>query len=286
MIGMRRSRPRLFVALDAGSVSGGAVAWSAGGFRLASHARVPLAEGALAPSPFAPNLARPAEVAEALRGLARTLRIGASPVCLLLPDGIARLALLDVPADVTPQQYARFRIVPGLPYPAEEAVIDVLPLADSRAVVAAVRRGVVEGYEAVAAEAGLAQDRLDLTPLAAVSGLLRDPGDARGLTVDVILGDAAFCLAAHDGGTLRALRNRRRDPGLDEPRHLAEEVQRTAFLTGDGAAPRVRVVGAGAGDLLASWRRSGSAAEPGWRSADPAAGAETSELAWLGGAGG
>jgi hypothetical protein len=284
MLGMRRSRPRLFVALDAGSVSGGAVAWSAAGFRLASHARVPLPEGALAPAAFAPNLARPEEVSAALRELARTLRIGTTPVCLLLPDGLARLALLEVPADVTPQQYARFRIVPGLPYPAEEAVIDVLPLSGGRAVVAAVRRGVVEGYEAVAAQAGLAQDRLDLTPLAALSGLLRDPGDARSLTVDVILGDAAFCLAAHEGSALRALRNRRRDPGPDEPRRLADEVQRTAFLAGDGAALRVRVVGAGAGDLLAAWRHTVGAAEPGWRSADPAAGADASELAWLGGA--
>jgi len=284
MIGMRRSRPRLFVALDAGSVSGGAVAWSAAGFRLASHARVSLAEGALVPAPLALNVVRPVEVADALRELARTLRIGAAPVCLLLPDGIARLALLDVPADVTPQQYARFRVGPGLPYPADEAVIDVLPLAASRAVVGAVRRGVVEAYEAVAAEAGLAQERLDLTPLAALSGLLRDPGEARALTVDVILGDVAFCLAAHQGGALRALRNRRRDPGPDEARRIAEEVQRTAFLAGDGAGPRVRVVGAGARDLLASWRHTGGAAEPGWRSADAAAGAEASELAWLGGA--
>jgi hypothetical protein len=281
---MRRSRPRLFVALDAGSVSGGAGTRGGGGFRLASHARVPLGPGALAPSPFAPNVVRPGEVADALRELARSLRIGAEPVCLLLPDGIARLALLDVPADVTPQQYARFRLVPGLPYPAEEAVIDVLPVGPGRAVVAAVRRSVIEGYEAVAEQAGLAQDRLDLTPLAALAGLLRQPGDAGGLTVDVVLGDAAFCLAAHQDGVLRALRNRRRDPGPDEPRRLAEEVQRTSVLAGDGAGPHVRVVGAGAGDLLASWRASGGTAEPGWPSESAGAGVEPSELAWLGGA--
>jgi hypothetical protein len=279
---VRRSRPRLFVALDAGSVSGGAGARSGGGVRLASPARVPLGAGALAPSPFAPNVARPGEVADALRELARALRIGPDPVCLLLPDGIARLALLDVPADVTPQQYARFRIVPGLPYPPEEAVIDVLPLGPGRVVVAVVRRSVIEGYEAVAEQAGLVQDRLDLTPLAALSGLLRQPGDAAGLTVDVVLGDAAFCLAAHQDGVLRALRNRRRDPGPDEPRRLAEEVQRTSVLAGDGAGPHVRVVGAGAGELLASWRANGGTAEPGWRSESAEDGSEPSELAWFG----
>jgi hypothetical protein len=283
---VRRPRPRLFVALDAGSVSGGAGARSGTGFRLASHARVPLGAGALAPSPFTPNVVRPAEVAEALRELARRLKIGPAPVCLLLPDGIARLALLDVPADVTAQQYARFRIVPGLPYPADEAVVDVLPLGPGRAVVAAVRRSVIEGYEAVAEQAGIGQDRLDLTPLAALSGLLREPGLAGGLTVDVILGDAALCLAAHQDGLLRTLRNRRRDSGADEPLRLAEEVRRTGALAGDGAEPHVRVVGAGAAELLASWRATGATAEPGWRSEDPAAGIEASELAWLGGAAG
>lgn len=272
------------MALDASSVSGGAVARSGDGFHLASHARVPLGAGALVPSPFAPNLARPREVAEALRELARSLRIGPAAVCLLLPDGIARLALVDVPADVTAQQYARFRIVPGLPYPDEEAVVDVLPLGPGRAVVAVVRRGVIEGYEEVVEQAGVKQDRLDLTPLAALSGLLRDPGDGPGLTVDVILGEAAFCLAAHQGGALRLLRNRRRDPGPDEARCLSEEVERTSILAGEGAGPRVRVVGPGARELLASWRAAGGSAEPGWRAEGAGPGVEASELAWLGGA--
>lgn len=281
---MVSSRPRLFIALDAGSVSGGAVARSGGGFRVASNARVPLAAGALVPTPFAPNVARPGEVADALRELARSLGVGPAPVCLLLPDGIARLAVVEAPADITPQQYARFRIVPGLPYPPEEAVVDVLALGGGRTVVAAVRRSVIEGYEAVAGQAGIAQDRLDLTPLAALSGLLRERGGAAGLTVDVILGDVAFCLAAHEDGVLRALRNRRRDPGPDEAGRLAEEIERTALLAGNGAGPRVRVVGSGARELIARWRAAGGAAEPGWRADNAGPGIEASELAWLGGA--
>jgi len=283
---VRASRPRLFVALDAASVSGGAVARSGDGYRFASHARMALPAGALAPSPFAANLARPAEVADALRELARELSVGAAPACLLLPDGVARLALVDVPADVTAQQYARFRIVPGPPYPAGEAVIDVMPLGPGRAVVAAVRRSIVEEYETAAMRAGITQDRLDLTPLAAIAGLLREPGPRGGLTVDVVLGDAALCLAAHEAGTLRVLRNRRRDPGPDEARRLAEEVERTAVLAGDGAGTRIRVVGPGARGLLTSWRSRGGSAEPGWRSAGPANGVDAAELPWLGGAAG
>jgi hypothetical protein len=283
---VRSSRPRLFVALDAGSVSGGAVARGGAGFRLASHARVPLAAGALVPTPFAPNLARPGDVVDALRELARSLGIGTARVCLLLPDGIARLAVLEAPADITPQQYARFRIVPGLPYAPEEAVVDVLSLGGGRTVVAAVRRSVIEGYEAVAEQAGIAQDRLDLTPLAALSGLLRERGGAAGagLTVDVILGDVAFCLAAHEDGVLRALRNRRRDPGPDEAGRLAEEIERTALLAGNGTGPRVRVVGSGARELIARWRAAGGAAESGWGAGEAGPGIEASELAWLGGA--
>jgi hypothetical protein len=259
------------------------VARSGEGFRLVSHARVALGAGALVPAAAAANVLRSEEVIDALRELARALAIGPVRVCLLLPDGIARLALVEAPADITPQQYARFRIVPGLPYPADEAVVDVLATGGGRTVVAAVRRSVVEGYEAAAARAGIEQDRLDLTPLAALSGLLRERGPADRLTVDVILGDAALCLAAHRGGVLRALRNRRRDPSADEALRLAEEVERTAALAGEDAAPRVRVVGSGAPELIARWRADGATVDPGWR-VDSAPGVEASELAWLGGA--
>lgn len=279
---MRASRPRLFVAFDASAVSGGAAARNGAGLRLASHARVALPEGALVPSAVAPNLVRPDAVTDALRELARALRIGPARVCLLLPDGVARLALVEVPADITPQQYARFRIVPGLPYPPEEAVVDVLSPGGGRTIVAAVRRSVVEGYESAAERAGIAQERLDLTPLAALAGLLREGGGSDRMTVDVILGDAAFCLAAHRGGVLLVLRNRRRDPGPDEPQRLAEEVERTALLAG-GVDPHVRVVGAGAADLIARWRAAGASVDPGWRVETPS-GIETSEMAWLGGA--
>ena len=258
---MAGMRARLFVAFDAGSVSGGAVARGPGGYA-ASHGRVALDTGR-STSPFTAGM-RGWTAGRTLRELARGRT---APVCLPLPDGMARLALVDFPGDVTAQEYARFRLGPGLPYPVDEAVIDVLPLAPGRAVVAAVRRSVVEAYEAAAEAAGIAQDRMDLTPLAAVSGLLREPGPSA-LTVDVVLGDAAVCLAAHEAGALRVLRNRRRDLGPDEPSRLAEEVRRPAVLAGDGAAP-VRVVGHAPGGC-SSWRAAGRATEPGWRTGERA----------------
>src|SRR6185295_13548925 len=111
---------------------------------------------------------------------------------------------LEVPTGVDPDEFARYRFA-DLPYPAAEAVVDVLPVRGGRVVAAAVRRLVVEDYEAVVAAAGLAQERFDITSLAALGGLLKDSASDE-LVLDVILGDVAFTMAAHRDGVLAALR--------------------------------------------------------------------------------
>jgi hypothetical protein len=121
---------------------------------------------------------------------------------------------------------------------------------------------------------------VDLAPLAALSVLVKGaPREAAG--VDVILGDAAYCLAATHGGTLRVLRNRRRDADEGEADRLRREVDRTAALAGNGAGPlRVRVVGPGARALIGELQRSGRAAGP-WDTAGDGLPAEAADLAWL-----
>ena len=133
---------------------------------------------------------------------------------------------------MAPEEYARFRWAQGLAHPAAEAIVDVLPLGAGRAVAAAVRRAVALEYEAVAGRAGLSPGRVDLAPLAALSALVRD-APAEPAAVDVILGDAAYCLAASYGGALRVLRNRRaiRRRRSGPP---GREVDRTAAFAGDG----------------------------------------------------
>jgi hypothetical protein len=271
----------LTVAFDATAVCAALVSRGLRGRRLRSFGRAGLSPGALLPQPLETNVQRPDEAGEALRGVLRGLEAGRGRVSMILPDGVARMGLLEVPTGVAPEEYARFRWAQGLPYPAAEAIVDVLPLGEGRAVVAAVRRGVVLEYEAVAARAGLSPARVDLAPLAALSALVRDP-PAEAAAVDVILGDAAYCLAGSHDGALRVLRNRRRDAGASEAERLCREVDRTAALAGNGTGPpSVRVVGAGARALIGELQRSGRAAVPGWPLEGPGLPMEAAELAWL-----
>jgi hypothetical protein len=270
------------VALEPSSVAGAAVARGLGSPRIRALARMPLPAGALEVSPFEPNVRRPDEVRDALARVAGALGLDGRRVCVVLPDGVARLALLQVPPDAEPEGFARFKLAAALSYPTAEAVVDVLPLGASRVLAAAVRRSVIEGYEEAVRAAGVAQERVDLAPLAAMAALARasaPPG------VDVMLGEAAVSLAARLDGSVRAFRNRRRDPSPGEPQRLLLEVARTAALAGDGRqAPRVRVLGPGAAAMVRSWRDQGGDAELAWRVAVPDTAADPAEMAWLGAA--
>lgn len=272
---------RFLLAFDAGSVSGAEVSHGLGRPQVRAFASAPLAAGALVPSPFDRNLVRAEEVRVALARVLEGLGGKVRKACLLLPNGVARLALIEHPTNASAVEYARFRLAQGLPYPASEALTDVLPLGRGRCAAAAVRKGVVQEYEALAAGAGLEPERLDLQPLAALSGLLRRAvGPAR--TVDIILGDVACCLAAHDGGRLRVLRQRRRDPGPGERERLWDEARRTAALASSGSDLRLRVVGVGATGLLAWLRTAGIAADAGWPLPLGELPPEAAEAAWLG----
>ena len=279
---MRALRTRVLVAIDATGVAGAAVSGGSGTPHIRSFARAPLPPGALVPGPLEANVVRAAEVQRALGEVAAGLEGGRGPVTLILPGGVARTALLEVSGGVTAREFARYRMTPGLPYAPDEALVDVLPVEGGRVLAAAVRRSVVEGYEAVAAASGLDVERLDLAPLAALSALARGPRGTA-VSVDVILGDQALSLAAWQGGVLHLFRTRLRDSGPREPSWLGREVDRTAVLAGNGSAPRIRAVGPGAADLRRAWREEGRPSEPGWR-AGGALPVEATDLAWLGAA--
>jgi Tfp pilus assembly PilM family ATPase len=222
-------------------------------------------------------------VREALEQLARSLAIERRRVSLMLPDGVGRVLLLEVPRGTRAPDFARFQLARGSPYPEAEAVVATMPVGRARVLAVAVRRSLIESYEAVAAAAGLAQGLLSLAPLAAVAGLSRgSPGN--GLTADLILSDSALSLAVSEAGMLRAYRSRRRDPGPGEAERLAEEIARTTALLGHDGAARVRVVGPGAGDRIRELRGLGWAVEAGWPASEP--GLEAVEHSWLGAAAG
>jgi hypothetical protein len=193
-------------------------------------------------------------------------------VTLVLPDGVARLALLDLPSGADPSEYVRFRLAASLPWPAADAIVDALPAGHGRAVGAAVRRATVAEYEQAAAAAGLEVERVHLAPLVALAGLMR--GGARD-AVYAVLGDVAMCLAAFRGGVPFAVRSRWRDRSSGEASRLRREAARAAALVGDGKEPaRLVVSGAEAARLrqelgesaalsgLADWPEAGE--PPSW----------------------
>jgi hypothetical protein len=222
---------RLYVGLDASSVTAAALGEGLGGRRVHGYARVPLEPGALAPSPSGPNLQRPDEVRSAVR---RATEGRGRRATLVLPDGVARVALVEVPDGADPRDYVLFRLAPSLPFPAAEAIVDALAAGGRRAVGAAVRRATVAEYEQAAAAAGLEVERVHLAPLVALAGLMRF--GARG-AVHAVLGDVAMCLAAFRDGVPVAVRSRRRDRSSGEASRLRVEASRTAALAGDGEEP-------------------------------------------------
>jgi hypothetical protein len=278
-------RSTLVVAFDASSVAAARVSWSGRRPRVRAFARAALSAGAVVPSAVEANVRGQEEVVAALRRVASEVEVATSRACLVVPDGVARVVALEVPRGAEPREFARFRLGQALPYPTAEAIANVLRVAAGRYVAAAVRRSIVEGYEAAASAAGLRQERLELAPIAALQGLLHQAEGGAG--VDMILGDAAVSLAAYDvKGSVRAFRSRLRDIGPDEPRYLGQEIDRTAAVAGiaDAAPPRLRIVGAGAPDLIRAFSADGRPARPGWSAADGGAPVEAAEMAWLGAA--
>jgi hypothetical protein len=268
---------RFYVAFDSSAVDAAAVVSGiVDGPRTQAFARTELGPGALLPSPTAANLVRGDEVRAALRRSLTGLGRDVARATLVLPDGVARIALVELPAGADGPGFVRYRFAASLPWAASEGVVDALPVGRARVVGAAVRRATVAEYEQAAADAGLQVERVHLAPLVALDGLLRlGPRDA----VHVVLGDTAVCLAAFRGGALLALRNRRRDPTSGEARRLVEEAARTALVAGDGS-PSVLLCGTHALRL----RRELGHMVPAERTLEgPQEWPEAIEAAWLGG---
>jgi hypothetical protein len=253
-------RNRVLLAFDAASVCAAVVRQGLWRTRTVTWATGGLSEGALVPSAFARNIQDPAVVGRAIREALEPLRVRASGVTLVLPHGVSRVAVLDVPRGHEPAEYARFRLAAGLPYPVTEAVVDFLGLGSGRVLVAAVRREVVEEYEGVSRSAGIRVGRIDVAPLAAAGGAGALAHGFEGPTVFVVLGDDACSLLAYDGGRLLGFRTRRRDRGSGEAERLYREALRTASRAGVFGEPSLVVAGAGARGVLDHWAAVGRGA--------------------------
>lgn len=274
--------PRVCLAFDASGVCGARVAARLRGLELRAFARAPLSAGALRPGAADPNLADSDAVQQALRQVAAALDLAPqSKVRVVLPDGLARLALLEPPAGVAADEFALFRLAPGLPYAPEEAVVGTLPAGPRRVLAAAVRRAVSAEYEALVRGAGLVPEGVFLAPFVTLADLVRRPPaqDA----VAVVLGDAALVLAAFRGGRLQLVRSRRRDGARDEPERIGAEARRTATAADLDEPLRVTLYGGGARALAHALGSAGHLAAAG-RARAAALPDEAAEWAWLGAA--
>ncbi len=270
---------QLYVAFDAGSLTGALVASGLRGSRVRSYAQVKLEPGALEPGGLQANVVREDEVRDGLARLHGDLAAQGRRATLIVPDGVARTRLLELEGDLEPRELAKFKLSRDLPYPEDEAVVDGLRLGRRHFLAAAARRRVLAEYESVAAAAGFRQERMNLAPLAGVAGMGQS-GSAQ--TVDVLLGDVALCLVAFVGSHPAAFRNRRRDQGPAEADWLAAEIERTAKLAGL-LVYRVRLAGSGASGLARRLADRGVPAEAGWGTAISGVDVDPAEVSWLGG---
>jgi hypothetical protein len=245
------------VAIDASGLTGGTLP---GRFRSGEvlMQRVSLEPGALLPSPAEPNLARPAAVKAALDTLLERLSRPAR-ITLVLPLGLARFSLVRPPPGTEAREYARFRLAPTLPFPAAEAIVDVVAAGGPFVVAAAVRRAVVSAYEGLFAS-GPELERVDLMPLAAVAARRQRHAAP---AVDVFLGDTAFAVALYEEGVLRAFHTRWRAKGPADVDRIARVAASTAGTHGGAVAPRVHVLGEGSDEVVAKLVGGGLAASPG-----------------------
>ncbi len=157
-----------------------------GRYVLAAAASAEIPPGLLKLSLTEPNLSDPAGFERLLASLlerAGALREG--PVALVLPDPVARLTVLPASellgkrgADA--EEVARFRLRKTVPFEIRDARLALgLPPRGGPdvAVVAAILRPVLEGYEAVLLRLGLAPGLVELSSLALLSLLEPSAGD-------------------------------------------------------------------------------------------------------------
>jgi len=264
-----------YLGFDASAVTAAAVSEGLGGRRARGFARVALGPRALVPSAVGPNLPLGDEVRSAVRRVVSGMDAGRATV--VLPDGLARVALVELPEGVDPRDYVRHRLAASLPWPATEAIVDTLPAGRGRVVGAAVRRSTVAEYEQAVVAAGLEVDHVHLAPLVALEGLMRKGARE---ALHAVLGDVALCLATFRGGLPVGLRSRRRDPSGAEASWLRQEVAREAALAGDGKGSLPLVL---SGREAARLRRE-LGAEPAERGLQgPGEWPDAVEAAWLGG---
>lgn len=157
-----------------------------GGRALATAASLELPEGTLALSLSQPNVARPEVLRDVLRSLIERAGMPArGRVGLVLPDAVGRVALIpaaEIKARGTAEvaELVRFRLRKVVPFDTREAEVGCLfpEGANTMAVVAAISRPALAGYEEACHSLGLHPGLVELAGLALLGGpQTSGPGD-------------------------------------------------------------------------------------------------------------
>jgi type IV pilus assembly protein PilM len=257
------------------------------GLVVQGYATEPLPAGAIAPALTSHNIPDRAVVAAALR--AALERIGVRPrrVALVVPDVVARVALLRFekvpPRREDLDQLVRWQLRKAAPFPVEDACVSYSAGARTdegqEFVVAAARRDIVEEYEGVCGAVGAYAGLVDLATLSVLNLFIASSSAPAGDWLVVHMRPDYTSLAIMRGEHVIFFRNR--PEGDDDS--LPDLVHQTAMyyqdrLSGQGFA-RVLLGGAGrvvgAVDVVRSSleERLGVAVEP----LDPTVGASLSD---------
>jgi Tfp pilus assembly PilM family ATPase len=248
--------PGVAVEIAANRVSAAVLERRGGQPVVSAHAIEPLPDGALVPALTAVNTHNRTQVATALarvlEKVGRPRRIG-----LVVPDQIARVSLVrfeKVPARASDlEQLVRWQVRKSAPFPIEEAQVSytrgITATDGQEFVVALARRGVIEEYEALCAEAGAHAGIVDLATFNVANAVIAgsDAPTADWLLVNVAADSASIAILR--GAAVIFFRNR----AADADGSLADLVHQSAMYYEDrlqGAGfTRVVLAGASAGDV-------------------------------------
>ena len=180
--------PLAAIEVRAGAIGAVRVVADGGGRALAGAASVDLPEGTLRLSISEPNVVNPEAFRQSLRSVVEKAGIlGAGRVALVLPDPVARVALLPASEirgrGAEAEEMIRFRLRKAVPFEIRDARLASVPIhapgKEPQVLVAAILASVLEEYEGACRALGLDPGLVELAGLAILDSVeeKRRPAD-------------------------------------------------------------------------------------------------------------
>ena len=252
--------PAVAVEIASGRVSAASLEWRAGEPVVAAHASEPLPDGALVPSLTAANVHdRPAvlgALSRVLEKVGRPRRIG-----LILPDVVAKVSIIrfeQVPPKAQDlDQLVRWQVRKSAPFAIEDAQVSYVPGLHAEDghefIVTLARRGVIQEYETLCAEAGAHAGLVDLATPNVINAVLASAGAPAGDWLLVNIAADYTSIALLRGPNLIFFRNR----ATETDGTLADLVHQSAMYYED------RLKGAGFSRVILSGASAAGAQQAG-----------------------